>query len=290
MDEKQIIYETLLYGSEKDLPFIVLKNTGLQDVPYHMHDHIEILYVLSGCPRIVICGQEFCANAGDLCVINCGDAHYVSAGPWEIIVVQVKPAMLSARNAELFESESFTRFLQHKVEYTPFIPWREHTKHAQKYILDMYREYTDKNPGYALLIKGDLYKLFGWFARNNYIIFPSAGEISNENEMKKIQNVLTFIHENFPKKLNEKALAASCYMNYHHFCRTFKKASGMRFIDYLTYIRVCEAEKLLMQTNKSITQIAYETGFSSSSYFSSCFKKHKGISPSQIRKSKIIKI
>ncbi len=290
MDEPLIIRETMLCSPEKELPFIVCKNTGISAVPYHLHEHIEILYVVSGHATILISDQSYAAGEGDICIINCDDVHYVPCGDWEIIVIQVKPAMLCAQNAALFESNSFSRFMRHQVAYTKFIPCTSHTKAAQGFILDMYEEYEAKKTGFALSIKGDIYKLFGWFARNEYIIFPSACEVIDENELDKIKNVLAYISDHFSSRLTEKDIAASCFMSYHHFCRTFQKATHMHFVDYLMYVRICHAEKLLMETNKSITEIAFESGFASGSYFSSCFRKIKGIVPSQIRKSKIVKM
>jgi AraC-like DNA-binding protein len=59
---------------------------------------------------------------------------------------------------------------------------------------------------------------------------------------------------------------------------------GKTFTNYLNYIRITEAEKLLLTTEMTMTEIAQETGFSSSSYFIQQFKQYKNISPSQFRK------
>jgi AraC-like DNA-binding protein len=59
---------------------------------------------------------------------------------------------------------------------------------------------------------------------------------------------------------------------------------GKTFTNYLNYIRITEAEKLLLTTDKSMTEIALEVGFSSSSYFIQQFRQYKDISPFQFRK------
>ncbi|MBR5057184.1 MAG: helix-turn-helix transcriptional regulator, partial [Clostridiales bacterium] len=59
------------------------------------------------------------------------------------------------------------------------------------------------------------------------------------------------------------------------FSRFFRHALGQTFSDYLLYVRLTEAEKLLITTSKSISQIALDTGFSTSSYFITQFKKHR---------------
>ena len=56
------------------------------------------------------------------------------------------------------------------------------------------------------------------------------------------------------------------------------------FNDYLNFVRITEAEKLLVSSDKTVTEIAYETGFSSSSYFIKIFERYKGMPPSAFRK------
>lgn len=59
---------------------------------------------------------------------------------------------------------------------------------------------------------------------------------------------------------------------------------GKSFNDYVTLMRINEAEKLLLSTDKSITEIAMCCGFSSSSHFVSRFGQYKQITPGQFRK------
>ena len=58
---------------------------------------------------------------------------------------------------------------------------------------------------------------------------------------------------------------------------------NMSFSDYINYIRISEAQKLLITTDLDMSEIAEHTGFSTSSYFIEQFRKRKGISPKQFR-------
>ena len=64
----------------------------------------------------------------------------------------------------------------------------------------------------------------------------------------------------------------------------FKAGTGMTPNDYLLRCRVHMAEKLLSDTDQSVTEIALTTGFSSSQYFCKVFRKYTGQSPSHFRK------
>ena len=58
----------------------------------------------------------------------------------------------------------------------------------------------------------------------------------------------------------------------------------MSFSDYVTRIRLAEAEKLLVSTTSAVTEIAVACGFNSTSYFIKLFQQHKKVSPGQFRK------
>ena len=66
--------------------------------------------------------------------------------------------------------------------------------------------------------------------------------------------------------------------------RKFKAVSGIGLNQYITYVRICHAEKLLTETNLSVTEIAEKCGFNGSNYFSSVFKKMKGMTPLMYKK------
>ncbi|MDO5479573.1 MAG: helix-turn-helix transcriptional regulator, partial [Clostridia bacterium] len=74
-----------------------------------------------------------------------------------------------------------------------------------------------------------------------------------------------------------------------YFSRLFKSITGFGFKEYLTIIRLKEAQSRLIHTDKSICKIAYECGFNDSNYFSSVFKEINGVSPLKYRKQNRIK-
>ena len=71
--------------------------------------------------------------------------------------------------------------------------------------------------------------------------------------------------------------------NESYFCHIFKQATGTTFTEYLNFVRVCKAEKMLSQNKGSITEIAEAVGFCSVSYFNRIFKKYKNCSPGYYR-------
>jgi AraC-like DNA-binding protein len=68
-----------------------------------------------------------------------------------------------------------------------------------------------------------------------------------------------------------------------HFCKIFKKATGLNFTEYVSRVRVEKARNLLLNPNLRISEIAYEVGFQSLTHFNRVFKKITGQSPTDYR-------
>jgi len=65
----------------------------------------------------------------------------------------------------------------------------------------------------------------------------------------------------------------------------FRNELGVTPIAYLNRYRVSQAKRLLTETNKSVTEIAMEVGFSDSGYFSRVFRRETGRSPEAFRRA-----
>lgn len=100
-----------------------------------------------------------------------------------------------------------------------------------------------------------------------------------------IQNTAKYIRTNYNQPITLKIAAQYANMSTTYFSKKFKSVTGFGFKEYLCKIRLTEASKLLLETNNSITDIAFSCGFSDSNYFGDVFKKLKGISPLQYRKT-----
>lgn len=101
------------------------------------------------------------------------------------------------------------------------------------------------------------------------------------NALKKVTN---YIKENYWMELSLSDLAAMVNLSPAYFCSLFKESYGISPINYLHNVRVECAKQLLEDTNKSVTDIAFEVGYQSIHYFSRYFKNHEGISPNDFRR------
>ncbi len=83
-------------------------------------------------------------------------------------------------------------------------------------------------------------------------------------------------------ELSVEKLADQMATNRSHFQRKVKTITGLSPSEIIRTIRLEKANELLLNKNGNITEIAYQTGFSSQSYFTKCYTQHFGISPTQM--------
>ena len=106
-------------------------------------------------------------------------------------------------------------------------------------------------------------------------------KISAANDISK--KAVSYIAENFYNPITLKDVAEYCNVNYSYLSRTFFKKEGIPFTAFLNAIRIDHALMLLSDTNKPITEIAFESGFSSIRNFNRVFEHMMGTSPSAFR-------
>ena len=129
-----------------------------------------------------------------------------------------------------------------------------------------------------------LYELV--FMIERYGIFVHRGIGIQPVLSSDIDRACCYIAEHYtePLTLGDASKAAGLTATY--FSKKFKKETGTSFIHYLTMVRLHQASKLLLTTEKYITQIALTCGFNSSSYFKDSFQKQFHMSPSEYRKQR----
>jgi len=104
-----------------------------------------------------------------------------------------------------------------------------------------------------------------------------------EHELPVITRAKQFIHDHQHEKLSLHQVAAAVNINSFHFCKLFKKGTGINFTEYIGRVRTERAKHLLLNPNLRISEVAFETGFQSLTHFNRVFKRVLGRSPTDYR-------
>ena len=105
--------------------------------------------------------------------------------------------------------------------------------------------------------------------------FNSKGGLSPQ----KLKLVTSYINDNLAKELSLKELAAIAQLSQHHFCRAFKRATGLSPYQYVIRQRVERAKRLLKQGSMPLADIAVSCGFNHQSHLHRHFKRLTGVTP-----------
>ncbi|MBQ6884201.1 MAG: helix-turn-helix domain-containing protein [Clostridia bacterium] len=117
------------------------------------------------------------------------------------------------------------------------------------------------------------------------IVYAAQKQENNDEFSKKInwKQILNYIDSNINENINFKTLSLKYNYSYDRFRHLFTEHFGISPNSYLTNQRINHAKRLLKSSDASITDIAYDCGFNSSSQFTNIFKKYVGITPKEYR-------
>ncbi len=127
-----------------------------------------------------------------------------------------------------------------------------------------------------------LFASFMVFLYRNYTsCFPHR---SIDDKSKRILDIQQYIDRYFKDNLTLESVADRFFISKYYLAHSFKDITGFTFKQYILLKRIAHAKNQLYFTDKSITDIAIESGFNSQSNFIRIFKKKEGITPLQFRK------
>lgn len=126
-------------------------------------------------------------------------------------------------------------------------------------------------------------KLLSIFAEHISLISNQIVVYQQHDELPVITRAKEYIAENHEEDISLGQVAKAVNTSTFHFCKTFKKATGLHFTDYVSRVRTEKAKNLLLNPNLRISEIAYQVGFQSLTHFNRVFKKISGQSPTAYR-------
>ena len=107
--------------------------------------------------------------------------------------------------------------------------------------------------------------------------------VNKRTKPKILLDTESYVRNNIECPITTQDIANHLYISRPYLSSTFKKLTGSSLSEYIIKEKVNEAHKLLLYTNKPISEISEGLGFSSQSYFTKTFKKFFGITPKQVR-------
>ncbi len=262
-------------------------NKKNHSVSAHYHSYIEIIYSIEGSNEIFLNDARSTFSTGDLVLINSRDVHSIVCGDGVYLVLRFEPELLYGSPQSAIELKYVLPFVLNSFKHqTVFLKHELEKSVVPQRLFEIYEENKKKSYGYEIAVRTKINEIFLWFLRywHKKNINIDLNLAAHEGAAKRLQDVFEYVSKNYGSDISAADMAELCSMSYSYFSRTFKKIMKKSFSEYLTYVRISEAEKLLITSDMNITEIAMQVGFSTTSYFIQQFKNIKLISPKQYRK------
>jgi AraC family transcriptional regulator, melibiose operon regulatory protein len=256
----------------------------------HWHLYVEILYFIEGEANVYIAGSSYQAKQGDMILVSPREVHAISAYVnqyLKYVFIKFHPDILFNTLTTGFDAKHILPFILSKS------PDHKHFRESElahtaipSIIHEISRECWDMPYGFEFAVRSLICRFYLWVMREwNSAGWEKASQsILREIDYRNLQNAFIYLDEHFYEDVSAEHIASICNMSYSNFSKQFKKVTGKSFVKYLNYIRVTEAEKLLLTQNLDVTEIALKTGFSDTSYFIKQFKQFKNMTPYNYRK------
>ena len=263
--------------------------TGVQTVVRaHIHEHFELLYCTSGSYELIVEKQTRILSAGDVVLIRPMQPHQTRTlfdGVNQYTVLKFVPEGLFSSTQPIYEMKyifPFMYFNRHEIEF--FTRSQLAGSRIDVLLECMLEEFARRSYGYEMALRSYTEQILLWFIRQWHGRGGAAPV--DEQGLELIKGVFRYIEEHIEDTLSVDQIAAECNMGRSTFSRFFSRYVGESLPSYVRRLRLTKAANLLIQTDKSITEIAAETGFSSTSYFVLCFREQNGMSPRQFQTGK----
>lgn len=143
--------------------------------------------------------------------------------------------------------------------------------------------YLNKGNTYesSVAMTGSLYSLLALFMH-----YAETTEPEKDSHVMYVEKAISYIETNYSYPITVEDIAYYVGISRSHLFRSFQNYMSKSPKDYLSGYRIRQACRLLRETDLSVSTIAYSVGFENNLYFSKAFRKQKGMSPSEYRKSK----
>lgn len=276
-----MLREKIFYKDE--LPVSVI-TANVVDYPFHFHDDMEIVYVLSGSIILKSGYYTYTLKQGDMFILNDRDMHSLERTEEENMVMMLQ---MNLSYFERYYSDLRNQFFVVDMEED-----REEDLTVLRNILaEIMMEILQKGQGYEHKVIESTHNLISCLISDFCYVVTEDGKFQNEtgNRTSKIlagrlNRIMDYMYENYERKLTLSEIAENEKLSIYYLSHIIKEATGLSFQDLLSYIRVEESERLLLESSKKIGAIAEEMGFSAVRYYIKHFENWFGMHPLEYRK------
>ncbi|MBO5006911.1 MAG: helix-turn-helix domain-containing protein [Clostridia bacterium] len=235
----------------------------------HWHDQLEIIRVKRGSMTVLFGGSSDCLKQGEMSVFLPRTVHkgYTTDSfvEYDVIMFDVR----SFYNESAVCRNKLPQIYNGNAKFETIISKGETLRCAD--------EICAAEDSDSLKMTSLVYELL-------YLLFKYHLTELHTELKSSVMKIIDYMEENFALDLNTETRCRKFSYSTGHFCRKFKRATGVTPMTYLKIYRLEQALQKLKEGNQSIGEIAALCGYSDANYFTRCFKAHYGVPPRYYKK------
>ncbi|MDQ6844453.1 MAG: AraC family transcriptional regulator [Bacteroidota bacterium] len=249
--------------------------------PYHFHPELELTLILKGCGKRYVGSHMHDYFPGDLVLLGANLPHCWKT---EDDAVENSISVVVHFNIDFLGEDFFKRPEMNTIhQLLNNSNYGLQFTAGNKIIKERILSLSDENNSFKRLII--FLDVLHDLSNARYAILDKKRSYAalSYNDKQRINEVIAYVVENFHDSISLRQAASIANMTSHAFCKYFKKLTRKTFIEAVNDYRIDFAIRQLVNTNKSISEIGFESGFNDVSNFHKTFKSRMKLSPLSYR-------
>lgn len=248
----------------------------------HWHDDLEFILVWSGNMEYNVNGTIVTLHEGEGIFVNTRQLHYGFSKNFEeciFLCIRVHPILLCS--SPYVERNYVMPVIENEcMPYLVLHPDNEQDKALLKMLDKIYHFHHDDL--FPLKIQGVLFQMW----EKLFLLSNHTGEqpAPKNLHLTLLKDMIRFIYGHYSEKISLFQISNAGKVGKTTCCSIFQKYTNETPFSYLTNYRLKKGIELLETTDKTISEICFEVGFSSASYFAETFRKNYGCTPTEYRR------
>lgn len=257
----------------------------------HWHNDFEFIIILNGKMTYSVNGKNHYLKEGQAIFVNSTQMHYGYSSDnsdCNFICILLNPFLISGIGhiKDSYIVPVCTDTSHPFYIFDPSIAWQ---KEFIEKLIKIYELCTEAKEGFELQIMSNFYSICYNLYHNikNDKVYQ---ENFQDKNLEALHDMVGYIQKNYKNKITLSEIAVSGNVCRSNCCKIFQSLLNKSPITYLMEYRLDKSIKLLKISSYSVTEIALQCGFNSSSYFTEMFRRTMGCTPSEYRKNNLIKM
>lgn len=254
-------------------------------IPLHWHDEIQFVFIRKGEAMFQINEEKVMVREGDGLFINSGCLHMAedqNAAGCVYICLNISPHFVLPQ--ELYTMYVYPYMQATNLSYLYIDAnesWGENMLEAIGKINQVIRE---KSPYYEMEASILVTSIWKSLIMSGFRLEYDRAEMVKHQRMKQM---LQWIHVHYAEKITLHDIARAGQLSRSECCRYFKRILQTTPLHYVIHYRIQKSLLLLQQAEANVTEVAYQVGFNSTSYFIETFRKSMKMTPLAYKKEKL---